>query len=287
MRIGLLHPGQMGSSLGAAARSAGARVLWASEGRSAATRARAEADGLEDAGSLAALAEASEWILSVCPPEFACEQADAVFARGFRGRYVDANAIQPASARAIATAATRAGASFVDGGIIGPPARSTSTGPPARATGRTLLCLSGEGADAVAAAFADTAVTTRVLGDEVGAASALKMAYAAYTKGHSALLLAVRALARAEDVEDALLECGAASHPRLAATAEAPAAGTGPQAWRFGAEMREIAATFAAAGLPDGFHRAAAETFDRMADLKDAGDVDLDAVLARLLARGD
>ena len=69
--VGLLHPGSMGSSVGAcaAASPAVSRVLWASEGRSAASRERAEADGLEDAGTLAALATEADIIVSVCPPD--------------------------------------------------------------------------------------------------------------------------------------------------------------------------------------------------------------------------
>ena len=47
--------------------------------------------------------------------------------------------------------------------------------------------------------------------------------------------------------------------------------------------MREIAATFAAAGLPSGFHEAAAEVFGRMSPLKDAADPDIEGVVAHLL----
>ena len=93
LTIGLLHPGQMGSAVGAAA-SSSHRVLWISEGRSATTAARASADGLEDVVSLALLVEA-EVILSVCPPQVAGEVARAVAATGFDGLYVDANAVSP------------------------------------------------------------------------------------------------------------------------------------------------------------------------------------------------
>ena len=119
--IGLLNPGEMGSMVGAAVRSGGARVLWAGEGRSAATRKRASDAGLEDAGSVAAVARASDVILSVCPPHAAVDLATQVAALRFAGTYVDGNAVSPATAREVGGIVEKGGATFVDGGIIGPP----------------------------------------------------------------------------------------------------------------------------------------------------------------------
>jgi hypothetical protein len=87
------------------------------------------------------------------------------------------------------------------------------------------------------------------------------MAYAAWTKGTAAMLLAIRALAEAEGVEDELLEEWRVSQPDLPERARRAAASADAKGWRWIAEMEEIAATFAAAGQPDGFHRAAAEVF--------------------------
>ena len=95
MRVGLLHPGEMGAAVGAALEAGGAHVLWAAEGRSDATRARAEAAGLTDVGTLARLVERSETIVSVCPPHAALDLARAVSACGFTGAYVDVNAVAP------------------------------------------------------------------------------------------------------------------------------------------------------------------------------------------------
>src|SRR3989442_9217868 len=145
--IGLLHPGEMGSVVGACARAGGARVLWASEGRSAPSRARAAADGLEDAGALGALVARSAVILSVCPPHAAADVARAVAALRFSGIYVDANAIAPATARNVGAIVERAGATFVDGGIVGPPPRTRGT---------TRLYLSGREAKRAGALFAET-----------------------------------------------------------------------------------------------------------------------------------
>ena len=135
--IGLLHPGEMGASVGAAARAGGARVLWASEGRSTDTWARAATAELDDAGSVAALAATSDVVLSVCPPHGALDIARAVAATGFRGLYVDGNAIAPDTAREAAAIVQAAGATYVDGGIIGPPPDKPGT---------TRLYLSGPAA---------------------------------------------------------------------------------------------------------------------------------------------
>ena len=105
---------------------------------------------------------------------------------------------------------------------------------------------------------------------EVGAASAIKMAYAAWTKGSSALLIAVRALAIREGVDGALRAEWERSQPGLGARSESAVAGNAKKAWRFVGEMEEIAATFAAAGLPPGFHEACATVYGRLGRYKDA-----------------
>jgi 3-hydroxyisobutyrate dehydrogenase-like beta-hydroxyacid dehydrogenase len=259
--IGVLHPGDMGGVVGACARAAGQRVRWASAGRSAGTRARAAAAGLEDADTLAALLAASDVVLSICPPDAAVDLAREVAAQRFAGLYVDGNAVAPATAREVGAIVERGGATFVDGGLIGPPPRSAGT---------TRLYLSGREAKRVAALFEGSALEAIAISDAPGAASALKMVYAAVTKGTSALLMAVRALAASEGVDEALLGEWARSQPDLPKRSEAAARDNARKAWRFVGEMDEIAATFEAAGLPGGFHQAAAEIYRRLAGYKDA-----------------
>ena len=237
--VGLLHPGEMGAALGAALRARGHRVLWVSADRSDATAARATAAELEDVASTGELVRRSELILSVCPPHAAAAVAESV--GDFDGIFVDANAI----ARL---------ARYVDGGIIGPPPRSSGT---------TRLYLSGPDASLVAELFAGTAVDARVLSPTIGDASALKMVYAAWTKGTAALLLAIREVAAANGVDDALLDEWRLSLPELPEQSLRAAKSATAKGWRWVAEMEEIADTFAAAGQPDGFHRAAAEVFRR------------------------
>lgn len=275
--VGLLHPGAMGVTVGAAVREP-VRVVWASEGRSEETRARAAGGGFEDLGTLAAVAAAADAVLSVCPPHGALALAETVAATGFDGLYLDANAVSPATALRIADAAAAGGARFVDGGIVGPPAVRPGT---------TRLYLSGGGATEIEALFEGSALEAIDLGADVGAASALKMCYAGFTKGSAALLLSLRAAASAYGVEDGLLGEWRRSQPGLEKRSVRAAATTAPKAWRFAGEMEEIAATLKAAGLPDGFHRAAAEAYARLAGFRGEPEgVAVDEVIAALLEGG-
>jgi 3-hydroxyisobutyrate dehydrogenase-like beta-hydroxyacid dehydrogenase len=212
-------------------------------------------------GTLRAAVVASDVILSVCPPHAAVDVARAVVAEGYRGIFVDGNAVAPATAREIAEKIQAAGATFVDGGIVGPPPERPGT---------TRLYLSGTEAARVAALFEGGALEAIAVDGPPGAASAVKMAYASWTKGTGALLLAIRALALSEGVDRALLAEWERSHPGLPAQSEAAAGRNARKAWRFVGEMEEIAATFAGAGLPDGFHRAAGEIYQRLSRYKDA-----------------
>ncbi len=275
-RVGVLHPGAMGSSVGAAARAAGAEVCWCGDGRSEETARRAREDGLLAVQSMSELVAACELIVSVCPPHAALEVAREVTQLGFRGLYLDANAVSRTTAQQIGAEVTRGGAAFVDGGIMGPPARPGRT---------TLLCLSGERAPEVARLFEGTALQPSVVGAAPGQASALKMAFAAWSKGSAALLIAVRALAEAEGVTAALLESWARLAPDLAQRSEQAALGAAPKAWRWTAEMREIAQSFGAVGLPSDFHEGAAKLYDKLGDFK-TGEPSLAAVLAALLRQG-
>jgi len=257
MTVALLHPGEMGAAVGACLAERGLKVVWASAGRSAATRRRAEAAGFEDLGSLERALAVAEVVLSVCPPHGALELAREVACAGFRGTYVDANAIAPESARDVGRAVEAAGAAFVDGGIIGPPPGTS-----------TRLYLSGAHAAEIAAMFAGSRLPATVLDGAAGAASALKVCYAAWTKGATALLASIRTLARHEGVEEALLAEWKLSQPELPRRSEAIVANA-RKAWRWIGEMEEIAASFEAAGLPGGFHLAAAEVYRRLEDFKD------------------
>ena len=235
MIVGLLHPGEMGASVGRALQANRHEVLWASEGRSDQTRNRAAT--FRDAGTIEALADQAELILSICPPHAALDVARSV--EGFDGVYVDANAISPMRAREVAAIQPR----YVDGGIVG--------GPPDEPG--TTLYLSGSGAASVAVLFVGTNLEPRVVAD----ASAIKMAYAAWSKGSAAMLLAIRDVARHFGVEEEWERAA----PELAQRIPRAEHAAATKGWRWEGEMEEIADTFAAAGQPDGFHRAAARVY--------------------------
>jgi 3-hydroxyisobutyrate dehydrogenase-like beta-hydroxyacid dehydrogenase len=233
--VGLLHPGEMGAAVGRVLQSNGFEVLWASEGRSDATRERALS--FVDAGTVSDLAAEADLVLSICPPHAALEVAREL--EGFDGVYVDANAISPMRAQEIAAIHPL----FVDGGIVG--------GPPDEPG--TTLYLSGSGAASVAALFVGSILEPRVVAD----ASALKMAYAAWSKGSTAMLLAIQEVARHFGVE----EEWRLAVPELAERLPRAEHSAATKGWRWIAEMDEIADTFAAAGQPEGFHRAAAQVY--------------------------
>ena len=197
---GFLHPGEMGSSVAAAC--AGRRI-WASENRSDATVTRAEAAGIEDVGDVRALVEHRRHHRVGLPAG---------------GRARSGADRSPSSASAACTSTptrphppppSSVASMFehaVDGGIVGPPAVTPGT---------TRLYLSGSGAADVARRWEGSVLDARVVGGEPGAASALKMCYAAWTKGTAALLLAVLSVATVEDVDAELIEEWGISQPDL------------------------------------------------------------------------
>jgi 3-hydroxyisobutyrate dehydrogenase-like beta-hydroxyacid dehydrogenase len=258
MTVALLHPGEMGAAVGACLVSRGIRVVWASQNRSAASRKRACEAGLEDCQTLKRALAASDAVLSICVPSGALNLAREVASRNFRGTYIDANAISPDHAREIGRLIEQSGATFVDGGILGLPPTA----------GRTVrLYLSGPQAPAIAALFKGSQTEAIPMEGAAGAASALKVCYAAWNKGETALLGIIRSLARYEGVDEPLLKELDVSHPGAAKRSDQIAA-RAFKAWRWAGEMEEIAASFDAANLPSGF-LANAEIYRRLADYKD------------------
>jgi 3-hydroxyisobutyrate dehydrogenase-like beta-hydroxyacid dehydrogenase len=248
MNIGLLHPGEMGAAFGAALRTCGHGVQWVSDGRSSATAQRARDAGLEAVDTVDELTERAELVLSICPPHAALDVATKI--RGFDGIYVDANAVAPATAQAIEKLFGR----FVDGSIIGSPPLEGPT---------ATLYLSGAEARTVAELFNGSNAHATVISDAVGAASALKMVYAGWTKGSAALLLAVQQAATAAGVDAELLVEWQHSQPQLPEQLEHAQRSAMAKGWRWVGEMEEIADFFASIGEPEGFHRAAAEVYGK------------------------
>lgn len=267
MQVGIIHPGDMGSAMGALVDG---DVAWASEGRSDASQERAVHHGFRDAGSVRELAAEMDVIVSVCPPDAALAVAEDVARKRFTGLYVDANAISPTTSDRIGRFFRR----FVDAGVFGPPPTVAGT---------SRMYLSGDEAPTIAALWEGTHLTPIVIEGPPGSASALKMAYSGWTKGSAALLFAIRAYAESMGVVDQLLDEWDSSIPGLTDRIQRRATGTGPKAWRFAGEMEEIAAALESTDLPPGFHEAAAEIYIRIADLRDIDHPTLAEVMAHLV----
>lgn len=272
--VGLLHPGDMGISVGASIKKSGRNVYWVSEGRSQKTKDRAASQDLKDAGTLQQLCDTCSVIFSVCPPHAAEDVAAQVVSCGFSGLYVDANAISPQRSIRIGKTMGEAGIAYVDGGIVGGPAWRPGT---------TWLHLSGEEAAAAADCFSAGPMETNAIGPDVGKASAVKMCFAAFTKGSTALLCGIISTAEALGVREALFEQWNRAGGDAANQRAQQVRGVTAKAWRFAGEMEEISSTFEDAGLPGGFHAAAADIYRRIGHFKDAPEVpSLEKVLAAL-----
>ena len=267
--IGLISPGEMGASVGAAASPNVDYIIWAGDDRSEASHQRADAAGLVNCGTLKNLAQKSDIILSICPPHDAESVVRNISNRQFRGLFVDCNAISPTKTCQLSNS-FKSG-QYVDGGIVGGPAGQKETS--------TRLYLSGTRADAVADLFKESPLLTSIISDEIGHASALKMVFAAYTKGSIALLASILGVAESQGVREVLeqqwgRDFTTQTHERLITNAV--------KGWRFQAEMEEIADTFLAAGFPDGFHRAASNIYARTKAFKNNEPASINQLLQAL-----
>jgi L-threonate 2-dehydrogenase len=245
--IAVVSPGAMGAAVGQRLAGHGAKVLTSLEDRGAASAARAEALGLAPASDLELMD--ADILLSIVPPGAALETA-----RRFAGHrlYVDCNAVSPTTARQIADAA---GGRFVDVGIVG--------GPP---KGDYSPVFYASGPDAAAlATLNDLGLDVRVLDGPVGAASALKMSYAGFTKGFTALAAIMVLAAERQGTAEALRAEMAASQPDMLRWIDRQLTGMPPKAYRWVAEMEEIA-TFVGED-PQGVavFEAAAQLYERIA----------------------
>ena len=270
--IGIIHPGAMGASVGSAANQKGHRTIWASSGLSTESKKRARRAELFDCKTVANMVDESDVIISICPPHAAEDVATEVVKYGFTGIFVDANAISPEKTLRIGQRLQDAGTKFVDGGIIGGPAWSTEA--------NTKLYLSGDHAGSIANIFANTPLSANVISNHIGSASALKMVFAAYTKGTSALLAAILAVAEKEGVRENLESLWGEDFTKR--THQGVIKNTA-KAWRFEGEMREIADTFRLAGYPSGFHEAAAEIFALLEGFKKVPAKNLSEVLTTMV----
>jgi len=253
--VALISPGDMGQAVGALLVRGGVRVLTCVEGRSERTRGLARAAGFTEIATLDGLVRESELLLSIVPPAQAVavarDVAGALGATGSRLTYVDCNAIAPRTAREVAAVIAPTGSAFVDAGIVGGPPRDAPS---------PRFYASGPGR-AHFGALADAGLDVRLLGDEVGEASAVKMCYAALTKGTTAIATELLVAARKLGVYDTLItELRDSQGAQAKRMADAVPAMPG-KAHRWVAEMEEIARTFEDVGLTPLIFQGAAEMY--------------------------
>ncbi|MDB5684070.1 MAG: hypothetical protein JWM75_1768 [Sphingomonas bacterium] len=267
--IAVLSAGAMGSAIAARLVEHGAVVLTSLDGRSAATAARARAAGMIDAPVERLVA--ADIILSILPPADALPLARMLagpLRASPRTLYIDCNALSPDTKRQVAALIEASGCTMIDGAIIGmPPGRGT-TGP--------ALYVSGDPTGR-AAMLATLGIDLRVIDGPVGAAAALKMSYAGINKGMVGLAAAMMLAASRAGAADALHDELAASLPDHFTRFQRAVPDMYPKAYRWIAEMREIAA-FAG-------DEATAMIFEGMARLYErlAADIDGDNRERRML----
>lgn len=271
--VTVLHPGAMGAAVAAQAAGAGHRVLWVPEHRSTATHQRAEDAGLTACASLEEALDASEVVLSICPPHVAEDVAAAVADCGFGGLYIDANAISPRRMERIAND-IRPAPVVLDGAVFGPL-------PTPQRTCRLYLAGDDQAMGLVSTLFEGTSVQTRSAGPQVGAASALKMSFAGFQKSARTLAGVSHALADAHGVADLLTaEAKAMTSEILSDPDYLPSVAA--RAWRWAPEMLEIADALSAAGLPTELAEATATVLAHWEQDKDHYDLPLTDVLTHL-----
>jgi 3-hydroxyisobutyrate dehydrogenase-like beta-hydroxyacid dehydrogenase len=257
--IAVVAAGSMGSGVGRLLAEHGARVPTLLDGRSDATVKRAR-----DAGMIAATAceiAQSDFILSIVPPgrarQLAEQLAPALHASAKNPIYVECNAINPETAAAIGEIVRAAGAIFVDGAIIGGAPKPGAKGP--------TFYISGEEADR-AMALGDYGLTLHQLDGGIGAASALKMAYGGITKGLTAVGSMMILAASRAGMAEALGRELARSQPALFPWFARQVPAMFPRAYRWVAEMEEVAAFANADPAASAVFRGAASFYARIAD---------------------
>ncbi|QSJ17378.1 NAD(P)-dependent oxidoreductase [Nostoc sp. UHCC 0702] len=252
--VGILSPGDMGGAIAAVLNQNGLRTVAALDDRSQRTQQLARAAKIEDVGSLNRLVSEADLILSVLVPSTATQAAkqvaEAIQQVGKSILYADCNAIAPDKARTIEPIIETAGGQFVDASIIGPPPRVPN---------RTRIYTSGKQANKLAQ-LRDYGLDIRVIGDEIGQASGLKMCYAALTKGLTAIATELLIAAHRLDLAEVLWQELSSSQKELLDILTRSIPSMTPKAHRWVGEMEEIAATFGAVGLTE-------RTFEGAADI--------------------
>lgn len=272
--VGISSPGEMGHAVARVLVDNGLPVIACLDGRSERSRERAASAGIEAVPTLAEVARRADLFLSILPPAHAREMARQVAAAGEPITYVDCNAVSPATAAAIGATAEAAGLTFIDAGIVGPPPLKEGT---------TRFYASGARVEEFAE-LSRYGLDVRVVGGEIGQASGLKMCYASQTKGRYAIFIESLVAARRLGCYDLLVEELKMSQAATLADTEKSVPNIPSKAGRWIAEMEEIAATFAEAGMTDRIFQGVADMYRAIdgADPDALSGVEFEQLIARL-----
>lgn len=271
--IAIIAAGAMGSAIARRLSQHGVTVLTSLAGRSPASRARAEAAGMLHAED-EQIVEQAKLILSIVPPAEASALAERLAVplgkTDRRPIFVDCNAVGVTTVTDIGRTIEAVGARFVDGAIIGFPPKGDDPGP--------TFYFSGAAAGELAE-LGDYGFQVRTIDGPVGAASALKLAYAGITKGLVAVAATMVLAAERAGAGQALKAELAASQPQLLARFTKTLPDMYPKAYRWVEEMHAIAdfvgETFPEAGIFEGAAGLYARLAADFADLKmECGQID-------------
>lgn len=257
--IGITSTGDMGQGVAMCIKALGFNVCMASDGRSPRTRALGEKAGLTDCGSLEKLVQTCDMVLSVLDPGAAVTNARAIAAAckstNRKIVFVDCNAIAPQTMSEIADIMTAVGCTVVDAGIIGPPPRNGA---------KQRFYVSGPNAHLMDR-INSPQIIIRVAGEKIGDASAVKMCYAALTKGSIALGTELLIAARKLGVDKTLEAEFKSSQAELHESVLSRSASMPFKAYRWVPEMNEIAKTFEGAGLTPRIFQGASDLYAQIA----------------------
>lgn len=261
--VAIVGAGEMGAAVGRRLRETGAHVVTSLAGRSEESVARVRNAGLEVVNDDDSMLRGASFVLSIVPPGVAVEVAERLRDPLGRARtkpvFVECNAISPATCRRIHGLLEET--TFIDAGIIGgPPVAGTqdpAKGPRFYASGRDAYLLTR---------LASFGLDISILDGPVGAASGLKLSYAGLTKGFTALCATMLGAAEREGLADALRTELARSQQSFLARLDRAVPAMRPKAYRWVAEMRQIAEFVGAADDGATIYEGAALLYQRIAD---------------------
>jgi putative dehydrogenase len=283
--VAVIAPGMMGAGVGKRLADNGVKVLTSLKGRSEETAARAKASGMVAASDEEIAA--SDFILSILPPGDAVALAErfapALEASNAKPVYVDCNAINPKTVDKVAAVIAPTGSPFVDAGIIGSPPTPAPAGED-KVKGSPRFYASGPAAQRFAS-LRDYGLDVRLLDGALSAASAMKMSYAGITKGTQAIGAAMMLAATRAGSADALFAELSSSQKEMFAWFKRGLSLMPPKAYRWIAEMHEIAGFVGDDPAAKELYEGAAHFYERIAEDFEADKKDVKA-LAEFLGKG-